>query len=746
MPDYDFKALNDKEFEALCADLLSRSFGSKFERFKPGKDGGVDGRYFEADGSEVILQCKHWANTPISQLIAALKKSERPKLERLKPKRYIMAVSNALSRTDKKKIAIALSPYLIREDDIYGKEDLNDLLAKFPEAERQNYKLWLHSANVLSFIAQSGVMGRSQFSLDEIVQKAARYAMTNNHRMASKILNANRVLIISGDPGVGKTTLAEHLCLQYVSDGFQFVSVVEDIKEAEQVFSQDTKQIFYFDDFLGRNYLEALRGHEGGRLAAFIRRISANKLKRFVLTSRSTILNQGKFFIDAFENENLKRNECELRIEALTLIDKARILYNHIWHSCLSNEFREEFYVDKRYRKVISHKNFNPRIISFITDPSRRETEDVTGYWPYIERSLADPSQIWGHPFEVQLDESQRAIVLLVVLNRRRIAEQDLADAFYRLADRAGNQGLRGRHDFGSHVRLLTGSFLNRIFYGGSSASLDLFNPSIGDFLLRKYVTDVRRIRDGVTCLGSVSAVETVISMRRGNILPENICIRIFCEVLRELRMHRFFGSDVEFVAVLCSEILLFDTSNEDLSDALQFVVVGDVNRSSEYALAVVRSGLALHKISVESAIGFLSRHLEYVDSDDGFMDATAILSELPSHMPARISLEDKIRERAVEIASDSLDDFIEISDALSEVDWDDTYEAERSIVRMVKGKFGDLGIEIQENQARDIAHSIDIADRLRSYYENNSESVYRGASQKFSFGPDEVDDLFDRG
>lgn len=745
MPDYDFKTLNDKEFEVLCTDLLSRFLDGRFERFKPGKDAGVDGRYFADDGLEVILQCKHWANTPTSQLIAALVRNEKPKLARLEPSRYILAISNPLSRADKKRISVALSPYIVQEDDIYGNEDLNDLLSRFPDAERNSYKLWLHSASVLTFIAQSGVMGRSEFSLDEIVQKAARYAMTDNHKKALEISNRLGVLILSGDPGVGKTTLAEHLCLQYVSEGFQFIKVIEDIKEAEQVFSKDTKQIFYFDDFLGRNYLEALSGHEGGHLANFIRRVSANKLKRFILTSRSTILNQGKFLIDVFENEHLRRNEYELRIEALSSIDKGRILYNHIWHSGLPDEFREQFYIDKRYRIIIDHKNFNPRLIGFITDPSRRESDDAAGYWPYIERSFADPSQIWGHPFDVQLDASQRAIVLLVVLNRRRIDEQVLADAFHRLADRPGNQNLRGRHDFGSYIRLLTGSFLSRIFYSGSHVALDLFNPSIGDFLLRRYATDTRIIKEGVISLRSTNGLDTLLSMRRENLISQNAANGICREILAEASKEDFSEYDVSFIATLCNEALLFEISNKYLPAALKFVLAKGGISTSGRVLSTIRYGLALEMISADDAIQFLSNNFEYIQSDDEISDATAIINDLPVGMPERDSLVAKIFEHVVELASDSLTDFIEISEALSGVEWEDIDQAEDNISRMVQEKFEELGIVIEEDQARDVARSIDIEDELRSYIMNSSDSGYQDSAPRFFAGPDEVDDLFDR-
>jgi hypothetical protein len=119
MTDYDFRTLNDKEFEILCADLLSDALGHRFERFKPGRDAGVDGRYFASDRKEVVLQCKHWPNTPIEQLIRRLADDERKKLLTLKPARYLIAVSNPLSRADKKAIKKALSPFIKTASDIF---------------------------------------------------------------------------------------------------------------------------------------------------------------------------------------------------------------------------------------------------------------------------------------------------------------------------------------------------------------------------------------------------------------------------------------------------------------------------------------------------------------------------------------------------------------------------------------------------------------------------------------------------
>ena len=56
MQDYDFTALNDKEFENITIDLLSIKLGVQIERFKAGKDGGVDGRVFFKNGEAGIIK------------------------------------------------------------------------------------------------------------------------------------------------------------------------------------------------------------------------------------------------------------------------------------------------------------------------------------------------------------------------------------------------------------------------------------------------------------------------------------------------------------------------------------------------------------------------------------------------------------------------------------------------------------------------------------------------------------------
>ncbi len=90
MIDYDFSTLNDKEFENLSIDLISKDKDKRFERFKAGKDGGIDGRFYHNNGSQEVVQCKHYSN--FKSLTQTLKK-EAFKVKKLNPTRYIIVVS-----------------------------------------------------------------------------------------------------------------------------------------------------------------------------------------------------------------------------------------------------------------------------------------------------------------------------------------------------------------------------------------------------------------------------------------------------------------------------------------------------------------------------------------------------------------------------------------------------------------------------------------------------------------------------
>ncbi|SDS06297.1 Restriction endonuclease [Halopseudomonas xinjiangensis] len=749
MSDYDFRQLNDKEFEVFCADLLGVVHGHRIERFKPGRDSGVDGRFFSSSGKEVILQCKHWSSTPLGNLIRTLKKAEKPKLEKLNPEKYIFAVSNPLSRSDKEEIFKIFAPYISSESDIYGKEDLNDLLSKHPAVERRHYKLWLHSASVIANVFSSALIGRSEHSLKEIVSTSRMYAITYNHERALTILEKLGVLIISGEPGVGKTTLANHLCLKYVAEGYEYYKVSDDIKEVESVFNANAKQIFYFDDFLGRNYLDALRGHEGSQVTQFIRRISANKKMRFVLTSRSTILNQGKLLFDSFEHDNLKRNEFELRIKSLSEIDKAKILYNHIYHSGIGDDYVEQLYVDKRYRAVISHRNFNPRLISYITDPARLENCPADAYWQYVVASLDDPSQIWDNPFSVQLDDFGRALVLFVVLHGYAIHESQLAEAYQCFVSLPSSQSLQGRRDYLTSLRVLTGSFLNRTVSSVGLQTIDLFNPSIGDYVLRRYSRDVASIQTALMCLKTTMSLYTLISLRRWEYVSYAQYKQICRALLKNAHVSGYEGLRCSYISKLIRiYIELFGEGARDESEiqaAVLHLIAARHGEISEDSFVAMKWAVEVELIAPLDAAKFVSAHYQFASSDEEIRSISELIEKFPKGFEEYTAVGDVVRSHVFSLISENFLEFVEANDAFSKVQYGDYDSAKQELEHLLAGKLDELGISYDQTNISEIVGCYDIAYELDRYFENTFDTGDRSVEGPIGLIIDEIDDLFEK-
>lgn len=749
MSDYDFRKLNDKEFEVMCADLLGAAEGVRYERFKAGRDAGVDGRFFMPKGGEAILQCKHWVSTPLEKLVSHLRSVERPKLVKLNPARYLLAVSHPLSRSDKKEIAAIIDPYIRSPSDIFGKEDLNDLLARHADVERRHYKLWISSSTVLQHLLNKPIYDRSAFTLDEIGASVHLYVPTSNHSQALKKLESLGCAIITGPPGIGKTTLAEHLAVHYVTKGFQFFRVAEEIREAEAVYDSSQRQVFYFDDFLGRNYLEALSGHEGSHIVQFIKRVSKDRKKRFILTSRSTILNQGKLLNDIFYNNNLDRNEFEITLGSFADIDRAQMLYNHMWHSGLSKEFVDELYLEKRYRKIIAHKNFNPRLIRYITEAERLSDCLPAQYWSYISEMLENPARVWENPFEAQQDDFGRALVLLVTLNGRAIEQNALAECYYRFIALPESATMSGRRDFLSNMKHLSGSLLSREISNQTDARafINLFNPSIGDYVLRRYAKDVPSLNAGFASLRSTSSLRTLSNLSSNGLIGTDVAIRIVRGLLTNAISLKFIGYDVEYVASLGLMLHGFDEQLHPddvwISKAIQFVLDSECPFLFGDAAEFIDWALSCESISQVDARNFLAKACGQRPNSSEIEQLGSIYSKLSASEQDFVT--PMFAGAVTECLVESIYDEFPEDEVFKRVGPGQYSDAKRNLRDLVHDRLDDIGLKCDLDLIEQIVDSYDIHERHNDYFGSSEQD---NEPQRLIVGAvpfDEIDDLFDR-
>ncbi|NQY07536.1 MAG: ATP-binding protein, partial [Flavobacteriaceae bacterium] len=458
------------------------------ERFKPGRDGGVDGRFFTSDNMEVVIQSKHYLKSGYKSLLNHCLKTESPKVRKLNPSRYIFACSEPLSRIQKSELANTFTPYL-KENDVYGKDDLNDLLKIHPEVEKNHYKLWLTSTTILQHLLHHGIYARSRYTLEDVRSKLKFYAKTSTHDLAISRLSNEHCIIITGAPGIGKTTLAEQLSNDLVSNGYQFIEVQNDINEVWDVFQDDTKQVFYYDDFLGSNYLEAFSNREDSSIVKFINAVRSASCgnKKFILTSRASIFNQSLKISNSFNISHIKSRNLVINIENLSYYEKAEILYNHIFFSGLNESYIDEFYKDNFYLNIVKHKNFNPRLISFITSPERISHIESKSYLKHIITSLNNPQDIWGHAFTEQLKELDQVLIYYIAFCNISPSLSDLKKFILNYCECKHIHF--NTEKFNKSVNVISGSFVIRELKNDGHKYI-IINPSLRDYLISKLKCD----------------------------------------------------------------------------------------------------------------------------------------------------------------------------------------------------------------------------------------------------------------
>lgn len=261
MIDYDFSLLSHTEFESLSREILRKRDKLDFSTFAEGRDGGIDIRVSLPKAAPIIAQAKRYKQ--FRELQNSLKK-EVEKVQKCAPSRYIISTSVSLSPANKEEIMKMFHPHIKNESDILGRQDLNKYLADYPEIETQFHKLWLTSSNLLEHFLNKKIFNATVFESKEIEETIRSYVMNPSFDHALKKLTENHYVIISGVPGIGKTTLARMLIYTLLSPKFgyeNFYYISKDLNEAYQVFQEGKKQIFFFDDFLGATrFTERERG------------------------------------------------------------------------------------------------------------------------------------------------------------------------------------------------------------------------------------------------------------------------------------------------------------------------------------------------------------------------------------------------------------------------------------------------------------------------------------------------------
>lgn len=505
MTKYDFSTLNDKEFEEFTCELLNKQYGLELQSFKSGRDGGIDLRYSSSkNNNAIVVQAKQYY-TKFKDLYNKLKNEELAKVQVLKPEQYWLVTSLSLNAANKDAIAQLFQGYMPNPNFVVGREDLNRPLNKHKSIEKNWLKLWLSNTSVLQRMLNNGVYNRSEFYEGKIVRTVKRYVKNHVLEEAGKILKKNKFLLITGQPGVGKTTLANMVTYQFLAQEYQLIYINKDIAEADDLFTKDkdSRQLFYFDDFLGRTHLELLNhtGSSESSIVNFIEKVQFSRNKYLIMTTRTTILNDAREHLEKIRHARLDLEKKEIRLSDYNLKDKGQILYNHIFHADIKWAYKEVLLKDKNYWKIIRHKNYTPRLIEFFCLPYNISGIEPAKYLSFILNTLTYPELIWEHSFSKQLRAEDRFLIgsLFSFGNHFRYIDYrfdshiriDCLELAFnvRVNYEVKNNGhTKSTDSFNKSLKhLLDGYLLSYVEKDTDANLLGFINPSIDDFLLQYF-------------------------------------------------------------------------------------------------------------------------------------------------------------------------------------------------------------------------------------------------------------------
>lgn len=477
---YDFASLSGLDFEELVRDLLQAKWQIQFEKFKVGPDQGIDLRCMRLRGN-IIVQCKHYSGSDFSTLLSKIRKQELPKITKLNPDRYILVTSLGLSPENKQALIETCKPYILEPGDIVGRDELNGMLRDFPNIEQSNFKLWLSSKAVLDRVLHNATIVQTELEVQKISRLIPLYVQNQSYPKSMKILDEHRFVLISGIPGIGKTTLAGMLMFSYLERGFRPVVLRTRAEEAFAVYSPTVPTVFYFDDFLGETYVrEGRPTNDDAAIADLVDLTRRSPNVRLIMTTREYILRKAFQTSERLNQSGTLDAKYVLQLEDYTPHTKARILYNHLSFSSLPSEYIDDILVNQTYLRIIAHKNYTPRIIEWMTDPRHIRGITHKDYSYFFLQNLGNPEKLWEFAYSTHIGAAARNLLLVLLSFGGKATRDKLREAFgaYHIALSEKYRASTSQDDFITALKELDGSFVSI-----EKHSIQFHNPSIKDYL-----------------------------------------------------------------------------------------------------------------------------------------------------------------------------------------------------------------------------------------------------------------------
>jgi hypothetical protein len=167
---------------------------------------------------------------------------------------------------------------------------------------------------------------------------------------------------------------------------------------------------------------------------------------------------------------------------------KACILYNHLLIAGTPPAYIAALINSGELKKIVDHKNYNPRVIEWMTDASHIRDIDPLSYPTAFMAALANPSALWDIAFRTHISRAcQHLLFALFFSSQYGAPIEDLRATYDKLHPRlcASFGDAWSSKDFEEALKILENGFI-----AIANQTVNFINPSLRDYL-SGYLQDI---------------------------------------------------------------------------------------------------------------------------------------------------------------------------------------------------------------------------------------------------------------
>ena len=276
---------------------------------------------------------------------------------------------------------------------------------------------------------------------------------------------------------------------------------------------------------------------------------------------------------------------------------------------------------------------------------------------------------------------------------------------------------MTGRRDFLANLKHLTGSLLTRQLLGDRAdlTFLNLYNPSIGDFVLRRLASDIPQLRSSFLSLRSAGSLKTLSDLRRNGFIDSPVWLSVLRAILAEARQLDFAGFDAAYVSIALIELLDSGASLRDdqllAGASLDFVLGEDVPTQFLEVAKLIGWGVDASLVTHELAYDFIFRACEAGPNASEFRLLSEMFDRLDPNYARREQVANQFKSKALDYLSDCAGEEFEVSDVFNGVEYGDIRDAERNARDLVSDWLGRIGVTATRSELDEIVNAFDVCE-----------------------------------